>query len=138
MTIPKSFDAAVASTNANYWWGAMDEEIRACEEKGTWELQTVDDKRAKILAGKWVYDVKFDNDGYTRFKARIVAKGSALYGLKQSGREWNTHLTKWFIDHNFKQSEWDPCLFTKITKGGTLLCAKRIPGRFFQRLQSDT
>ena len=47
----------------------------------------------------------------------------ALYGLRQSGREWNSHLTDWFLKNGFEQSKWDPCLFIKHSKKGTLVCA---------------
>jgi hypothetical protein len=40
----------------------------------------------------------------------------SLYGLKQSGRNWNKHLHKWLIDHGFSQSTADPCLYIKIAE----------------------
>ena len=40
----------------------------------------------------------------------------SLYGLKQSGRNWNHVLHKFLIDQNFKQSVADPCLYTKLEK----------------------
>ena len=38
----------------------------------------------------------------------------SLYGLKQSGRNWNHMLHKFLIDENFNQSFADPCLYTKF------------------------
>ena len=44
----------------------------------TWTLEPVKDKKTKVLASKWVYDIKTDNEDFvTRFKARLVAKGCA-------------------------------------------------------------
>ena len=37
----------------------------------------------------------------------------SLYGLKQSGRNWNFVLSEFFQKHDFKKSEIDPCLFYK-------------------------
>ena len=34
-----------------------------------------------------------------------------LYGQRQSGRVWNTHLVKKLKDIGFKQSAWDECIF---------------------------
>ena len=38
----------------------------------------------------------------------------SLYGLKQSGRNWNQMLSKKLIENGFKQSISDSCLYTKI------------------------
>ena len=40
----------------------------------------------------------------------------SLYGLKQSGRNWNVVLTDFFRSNDFQQSEVDPCLFVKRDK----------------------
>ena len=37
----------------------------------------------------------------------------SLYGLKQSGRNWNNMLHTYLISENFSQSLADPCLYTK-------------------------
>ena len=37
----------------------------------------------------------------------------SLYGLKQSGRNWNNLLSKEIVDSGFKQSLRDPCIFVK-------------------------
>ena len=46
----------------------------------------------------------------------VIKLDKALFGLKQSGRLWNTHLTKVLKDMNFKQSRLDECLF-KLEEG---------------------
>ena len=45
--------------------------------------------------GKWVY-----------------AMNKSIYGLKQSGRNWNRLLHDHLVSHNFTQSKVDPCLYT--------------------------
>ncbi|CAI5701243.1 unnamed protein product [Peronospora effusa] len=44
-------------------------------------------------------------------KGMIYVIDKALYGLRQSGREWNTEVNSWFIDYGFKQCETEPCLY---------------------------
>ena len=38
----------------------------------------------------------------------------SLYGLKQSGRNWNSLLHKLFEENQFQQSDSDPCLYNKV------------------------
>ena len=44
----------------------------------------------------------------------------SLYGLKQSGRNWNIVLSQFFQSHGFKQSKVDACLFVRCSKSGKL------------------
>ena len=46
----------------------------------------------------------------------------SLYGLKQSARLWHKDVTKWLLEKGFTRSLWDPCLFIRTCKRGTLLC----------------
>ena len=43
-----------------------------------------------------------------------------LYGLKQSPREWNKVMSGYLISNGFKQSEADPCIYTKREKDEVL------------------
>ena len=45
---------------------------------------------------------------------RLVCKlKKSLYGLKQSGRNWNYVLHKFLVDNNFERSLVDPCVYFK-------------------------
>jgi hypothetical protein len=60
----------------------------------------------KVLAGM--------PSGYKKYYEGIpyCTEVGNLYGSTIAGRNWYMHLRKWMNDHGFKQSEWDPCLFT--------------------------
>jgi hypothetical protein len=38
----------------------------------------------------------------------------ALYGLRQSGREWNSELNGWLLEHGYQRSMTEPCLYYKL------------------------
>ena len=40
---------------------------------------------------------------------------TSLYGLKQSGHNWNNMLHEYLLDENFEQSLADHCVYTRIT-----------------------
>ncbi|RVW56555.1 Retrovirus-related Pol polyprotein from transposon RE1 [Vitis vinifera] len=64
------------------WKAAVDEEVRALEKNGTWEI--TDLPRGKKPVGcKWIFTVKYKADGNEdRYKARLVAKGfTQSYGI---------------------------------------------------------
>ena len=49
---------------------------------------------------------------------KLVYKlNKSLYGLKQSGRNWNSMLHKYLIENNFVQSNVDHCLYIKYVDG---------------------
>jgi hypothetical protein len=77
--IPSSVDEALKDRK---WIQAMDEEMKALEKNGTWEI--VERQRDKKPVGcRWIYTVKHKSDGtIDRYKARLVAKGyTQTYGI---------------------------------------------------------
>ena len=76
---PTSFKDAVGRPE---WDGAMDEEMNALDNNGTWELVPLPQGK-KAIGCKWVYKIKQNADGsISRHKARLVAKGYAqTYGI---------------------------------------------------------
>ncbi|KAE9080734.1 hypothetical protein PF006_g27256 [Phytophthora fragariae] len=42
----------------------------------------------------------------------VVVK--ALYGLRQSGREWNSELNGWLLEDGYQRSLTEPCLYYKL------------------------
>ncbi|KAG6623897.1 Integrase catalytic core protein [Phytophthora cinnamomi] len=73
----------------------------------------------------------------------------ALYGLRQSGREWNSEVNRWFVDYGFNQCETEPCLYFYDQDGefaivllyvDDILCATnnvKFKKRMFEQLDQD-
>ena len=76
---PRYYEEAVKDPR---WVLAMQQEIKALEENGTWEIVKLPAMKSAIGC-KWVYKVKYKEDGtIDRFKARLVAKGySQIEGI---------------------------------------------------------
>ena len=76
---PRYYEEAVKDPR---WVLAMQQEIKALEENGTWEIVKLSAMKSAIGC-KWVYKVKYKEDGtIDRFKARLVAKGySQIEGI---------------------------------------------------------
>ncbi|CAL9004267.1 unnamed protein product, partial [Prunus brigantina] len=125
------------------WKEAMNEEMRALQKNGTWELVPLPHGK-KTVGCRWIYTVKLKADGSVeRYKARLVAKGyTQRYGidyqetfapvakiktirillsiaanldwpLKQSPRAWFGRFTKSMKVFGYTQSNADHTLFLK-------------------------
>ncbi|KAE9268938.1 hypothetical protein PF001_g29444 [Phytophthora fragariae] len=51
----------------------------------------------------------------------IYVVKKALYGLRQSGREWNSELNQWMLDHGYQRSMTEPCLYFRLEGDMTML-----------------
>ena len=56
-------------------------------------------------------------EGYNDGTARLCCLIKTIYGLKQSGREWNHKLNKKLIDTGFQRLHSDPCVYIRKGKG---------------------
>lgn len=73
--VPKDYDEAVKSPDAENWKAAMDEEMHSHHKFGTWKLVDLPVGR-KAIGNKWVFATKLNNNNdIIRYKARLVAKG---------------------------------------------------------------
>lgn len=55
---------------------------------------------------------------YEHCKDDVCLLKKSLYGLRQSGREWNLELDKFLKTEGFSRSKADPCVYIKQGGGG--------------------
>lgn len=60
-------------------------------------------------------------EGEQKYKRPCVKVKKSLYGLKQAGRIWYLHLSKYLIQCGFKTNESCPCLFIKRYKAEIII-----------------
>jgi hypothetical protein len=58
--------------------------------------------------------------GFELSDGRVWRLCKSLYGLKQSGKNWNSLLNKLLISLEFQPMEEEPCLYTRIGKSGSI------------------
>lgn len=82
--IPRNHKEAMASSQADHWRRAEEDEINGLQSKNAFKIVDIP-KKANLLGSRFIYALKKDEKGFvTRFKARLVAKG---YTQKQ-GRDY--------------------------------------------------
>ena len=90
--------------------------VLALAARNDWEIEQMDVKTAYLYA-------TLDTETYMRQPQGYEVKGEdgqelvcllrrAIYGLKQSGRQWNELLTAWLGSVGFNQSRVDPGIYT--------------------------
>ncbi|OMO87828.1 Integrase, catalytic core [Corchorus capsularis] len=134
---PKHFSQAVKH---KHWREAMEKEIQALEENGTWDLVPLPQDKRAIDSKRWeVHQLDVNNDflhgdleeevfmkipqGFAKAnETRVCKLKKLLYGLRQASRNWYHKLTKALEDVGFRQSKADHPLFL-YDKGETFLTA---------------
>jgi len=71
---PENHEEALKTADSLKWEQAMQEEMNSLHRNGTWELTRLP-KKKRALQNKWVYRLKHESDGSSRYKARLVVKG---------------------------------------------------------------
>ena len=78
---PDTYHSAMASPNKAKWRQAMDEELDSLMENCAFTPTDLP-RGAKPVKSRWIYKLKKNSDGTTRYKARLVAKGfTQRYGV---------------------------------------------------------
>ena len=73
---PETYQEVLKHENKTEWLKEMKEEMKSLHENHTYDLVKRPKKR-KILKNKWVFRRKNDgNSSQSKFKARLVVKGS--------------------------------------------------------------
>ncbi|CAB1117832.1 unnamed protein product [Ectocarpus sp. CCAP 1310/34] len=90
--------------------------IAVATEKGK-KLDHWDVKQAYIHAtlNEEIY-LRFP-EGHGSMSGKVVKVERALYGLKQSGREWGVEAADALIENGYEQCRVDPCVFRKVVDG---------------------
>jgi hypothetical protein len=60
-------------------------------------------------------------EGYTEHGRQVWKLNKSLYGLKQSGRNWNNLLNSHLQEDKFEQSDVDPCMYCRIDEKGKVI-----------------
>lgn len=86
-----------------------------------WEVEQVDIDTAYLNADLTIHNVMATPEGYEKyddegFKIVLILLKS-IYGLHQSGREWNKTIATYIKEIDFTQSIADPCVFYKTVDG---------------------
>ena len=83
------------------------------------ELDQIDVRAAYLNAGMDVPIYMKQPKGYEQ--GDFVCKlNKALYGTKQAGRAWAKKLKAFLVKCEFKQSVFDPCVYTMQCNGGNI------------------
>ena len=78
-----------------------------------WEIQQMDVKGAYLngILKEELYMMQ--PQGFTDGTDRVCHLIKTLYGLKQSGREWNKEFNTKLVGRNFKRTQSDPCVYIR-------------------------
>jgi hypothetical protein len=76
-----------------------------------WKMHQMDFKTAYLNAHLKEEVYMFAPEGFPLPKGFVLLLRRALYGLKQSGREWYTMLKEWLLNNGWISSQFDECVF---------------------------
>ena len=92
------------------WEKVIQSKLAQLNQMGTWRL-VKKPPNAILIANKWTFVKKRNKAGeVVKFKARLI---KTLYGLKQSGCEWNIEFDRKMKGFGFKWRCSDPCIYIK-------------------------
>ncbi|KAL7632814.1 UNVERIFIED_CONTAM: hypothetical protein RMT77_016880 [Armadillidium vulgare] len=74
ISVPKSYEEAMASSDSHHWKKAIDEEIDALVENDTYEPTPLPEGRS-VVGGRWVFAIKQGPNDEEEIKVRCVTKG---------------------------------------------------------------
>lgn len=80
------------------------------------------DVKTAYLHAPIEYEIYTDQpEGYEEGEGLVCKLEKSLYGLKQSGRNWNMILRECLTGNGFKQNPADHCVYAKETKYGKVI-----------------
>ena len=117
--IPQTYGEAMQSDNSKAWRKAMNEEIQSLNENKTFTPTTLPVGK-KPVGGRWVYAIN-PPEGYEEKEGVVYRLEKSLYGLKQSGRNWNRVLHDCLTENGFTQNQADNCVYSQESKEGKVI-----------------
>ena len=117
--IPQTYGEAMQSDNSKEWRKAMNEEIQSLNENKTFTPTTLPVGK-KPVGGRWVYAIN-PPEGYEEKEGVVYRLEKSLYGLKQSGRNWNWVLHDCLTENGFTQNQADNCVYSQESKEGKVI-----------------
>ncbi|POM69827.1 Integrase catalytic core protein [Phytophthora palmivora] len=89
--------------------------LRALSAELGLQVYGADINTAYLNAGLGISQYLRSFEGYPcKVNGHMYVVLKALYGLRQSGREWNSELNKWLIAHGFQRSLTEPFLYYQM------------------------
>jgi hypothetical protein len=85
------------------------------------EIQQLDVKGAYLNGDLQEEIYMRQPEGFDDGSGRVCRLYKTLYGLKQSGREWNRKLNTILTEFGFERSRADYCVYTRHQNGGTAI-----------------
>lgn len=83
--VPQTFEEIEGRPDKEEWYKAIEEELSALKESGTWEYAELP-RGKRAIGSRWVFAVKHDSAGeIERYKARLVVKGCS----QKPGQDFN-------------------------------------------------
>ena len=89
--------------------------ILALAVKEDWEIQQMDVKGAYLNGDLKEKIYMKQPEGFSDGTAQLCRLIKTLYGLKQSGREWNNKLNSKLHNIGFERLQSDPCIYIRKT-----------------------
>lgn len=71
---PMTYEEAKNGPESNLWLQAMKSEYESIIKNNTWELCDLPPEK-NLISSKWVFKKKLNENGQTKYKARLVARG---------------------------------------------------------------
>ncbi|CAB4024008.1 Hypothetical predicted protein, partial [Paramuricea clavata] len=140
----QTYTEAMESPEASGWEKAMKGEMEALKENDTFELTTLPEEslcylllNMILLFIRWMSKIAFfhariDHEmfmeqsmGFEELSEKgvklVYRLKKSLYGLKQSGRNWNRVLDGYLISDGFVRNPVDHCVYQKQTGGDIVI-----------------
>jgi len=86
-----------------------------------WEIHMMDVKSAYLNGDLEEEIYMLQPEGYEDGTGRVCLLIKTIYGLKQSGRQWNRKLDRILHKHGYTRLETDHCVYKKTSKDGRTL-----------------